>query len=48
MMQIAVHLAAAEADFAKQIAEMLDQMQYINACDTLGQKMDQKGIHRVS
>jgi hypothetical protein len=35
-------------DFAKQIAEMLEQISYIDDCDTLGQKANKKDIHKVT
>lgn len=46
-MQIAISFATADLDFAKQIAEMLEQIPYIDDCDTLGQKTDRKDIHKV-
>lgn len=46
-MQIAISFASADLDFAKQIAEMLEQISYIDDCDTLGQKTDRKDIHKV-
>lgn len=34
--------------FTEQIGEMLKQLEYINECDTFGQKTNKDGIHRVS
>lgn len=47
LMQIAISIATADQDFAKQIAEMLEQIAYIDDCDTLGQKAERKVIHKV-
>ncbi|KAM3457627.1 hypothetical protein MY3296_001059 [Beauveria thailandica] len=44
---IAVTLAAMDVEFAKQTGEMLEQMQYINDCDTFGQKTNEKNIHNA-
>ncbi|KAK1139007.1 hypothetical protein N8T08_001586 [Aspergillus melleus] len=44
--QIAISLATADSDFAKQITEMLRQISYIDDCDTLGQKSEKNGIHK--
>lgn len=33
--------------FGNQIVEMLQHISYIDECDTLGQKADDKDIHRV-
>ncbi|EAW17209.1 uncharacterized protein NFIA_005720 [Aspergillus fischeri NRRL 181] len=33
---IAISFATADLDFAKQIAEMLEKISYIDDCDTLG------------
>lgn len=46
-MQIAISFASAGLDFAKQIAEMLNQICYIDECDTLGQKADREDIHKI-
>lgn len=46
-MQIAISFAAADVEFAKKIGEMLEQMSYIDECDTLGQKSENKNIHKV-
>ena len=35
-------------EFAKQIGEMLEQISYIDDCDTLGQKANKKDIHEVT
>ncbi|OKL57502.1 hypothetical protein UA08_06898 [Talaromyces atroroseus] len=45
--QIAISFATADANFANQIAEMLEQISYIDECDTLGQKADRKDIHKA-
>ncbi|KAK3897898.1 hypothetical protein C8A05DRAFT_38527 [Staphylotrichum tortipilum] len=44
---IAISLATADAAFAKQIGDMLEQLSYIDDCDTLGQKTDKKDIHKA-
>ncbi|EXV04769.1 hypothetical protein X797_002451 [Metarhizium robertsii] len=44
---IAISFAAADVEFAKKIGEMLEQMSYIDECDTLGQKSENKNIHKV-
>ncbi|KAF4467462.1 NACHT nucleoside triphosphatase [Fusarium albosuccineum] len=44
---IAVSVSTADLEFAKQIAEMLEQISYIDDCDTLGQKVEKKDIHRA-
>lgn len=45
--QIAISFATADLDFAKQIGEMLEQIPYIDECDTLGQKAGREDIHKV-
>lgn len=45
--QIAISFATADLDFARQIADMLEKLSYIDDCDTLGQKADRKDIHKV-
>jgi hypothetical protein len=45
--QIAISFATADLDFAKKIGEMLEQLSYIDDCDTLGQKTEKKDIHQV-
>ena len=47
-MQIAISFATADMEFAKQIGEMLEQISYIDECDTLGQKTNKTDIHNVS
>ena len=47
-MQIAISFATADMEFAKQIGEMLEQISYIDDCDTLGQKTNKTDIHNVS
>ncbi|KAG2002730.1 hypothetical protein GB937_009603 [Aspergillus fischeri] len=44
---IAISFTTADLDFAKQIAEMLEKISYIDDCDTLGRKSDRKDIHKV-
>ncbi|CAK1362098.1 hypothetical protein CB0940_02606 [Cercospora beticola] len=44
---IAISLATADLDFAKQVREMLDYMKYIDNCDTLGRKTNQSDIHKA-
>ncbi|KAI9739902.1 MAG: hypothetical protein M1818_004958 [Claussenomyces sp. TS43310] len=44
---IAISFAAADLEFAKQIGEMLEQISYIDDCDTLGQKSDREDIHKA-
>lgn len=45
--QIAIGLASADLEFAKLIGNMLEQMSYIDDCDTLGQKSNGEQIHNV-
>jgi hypothetical protein len=40
-------LATADLEFAKQIGEMLEQLSYIDDCDTLGQRGNKTDIHNV-
>ena len=47
-MQIAISFSTADLEFAKQIGEMLEQISYIDDCDTLGQKAHKTDIHNVS
>ncbi|KAJ5289958.1 Protein of unknown function DUF3468 [Penicillium atrosanguineum] len=44
---IAITFANANTNFAKQIAEMLQGISYIDECDTLGRKVDRKDIHKA-
>ncbi|KAJ5724165.1 hypothetical protein N7488_002200 [Penicillium malachiteum] len=44
---IAMSFASVDLQFAKQIAEMLEQIEYIDKCDTLGQKTDCEDIHKA-
>ncbi|KAJ4308383.1 hypothetical protein N0V84_012133 [Fusarium piperis] len=44
---IAISFSTADLEFAKQIAEMLEQISYIDDCDTLGQKAEKKDIHQA-
>jgi len=45
--QIAISLASADLEFAELIGKMLEQLSYIDDCDTLGQKTDSEQIHKV-
>ena len=45
--QIAISFSTADLDFAKQIGEMLEQLSYIDDCDTLGQRTNKEDIHQV-
>ncbi|KAJ4298999.1 hypothetical protein N0V90_004243 [Kalmusia sp. IMI 367209] len=44
---IAISFATAGEEFAKQIGNMLDQMSYIDGCDTLGQRTESADIHKA-
>ena len=44
---MAISFATADLEFAKQIGEMLEQIFYIDDCDTLGQKANKIDIHKV-
>ncbi|CAH0044534.1 unnamed protein product [Clonostachys solani] len=44
---IAITFATADREFAKQIGEMLEQISYIDDCDTLGQQSDKQDIHKA-
>ncbi|KAL4781503.1 hypothetical protein BJX76DRAFT_350139 [Aspergillus varians] len=44
---LAISLATADSEFAKQIGDMLERISYIDDCDTLGQKTDRKDIHKA-
>ncbi|CZS94644.1 hypothetical protein WAI453_013344 [Rhynchosporium graminicola] len=44
---IAISIATADIEFAKQIGEMLGQISYIDDCDTLGQKTNKLDIHKA-
>ncbi|KAG9231371.1 hypothetical protein BJ875DRAFT_506721 [Amylocarpus encephaloides] len=44
---IAISFATADLEFAKQIGEMLEQISYIDDCDTLGQKANKIDIHKA-
>ncbi|KAJ5022574.1 hypothetical protein J3E73DRAFT_384813 [Bipolaris maydis] len=44
---IAITLATADLEFAKQIGEMLEQISYIDDCDTLGQRVNKTDIHEA-
>ncbi len=46
--QIAISFATADLEFAKQIGEMLEQIAYIDDCDTLGQRANKLDIHKVN
>lgn len=45
--QLAISISTADLEFAKKIGEMLEQISYIDDCDTLGQREDRADIHRV-
>lgn len=45
--QVAISLASADLEFARLIGDMLEQIPYIDNCDTLGQKTDSERIHNV-
>ncbi|KAJ4176473.1 hypothetical protein NW767_015434 [Fusarium falciforme] len=44
---VAISISTADLEFAKKIGEMLEQISYIDDCDTLGQKEDRADIHRA-
>ncbi|KAI1498957.1 hypothetical protein F5X99DRAFT_391625 [Biscogniauxia marginata] len=44
---IAISISTADLEFAKQIGEMLEQISYIDDCDTLGQKANNQDIHKA-
>ncbi|KAK6365425.1 hypothetical protein LTR64_008794 [Lithohypha guttulata] len=44
---IAITFASADLEFAKQIGEMLEQLSYIDDCDTLGQRANRQDIHKA-
>ncbi|KAH7360505.1 hypothetical protein BKA65DRAFT_577265 [Rhexocercosporidium sp. MPI-PUGE-AT-0058] len=44
---IAISFATADIEFAKQIGQMLEQISYIDDCDTLGQKTNRLDIHKA-
>ncbi|KAK0368732.1 hypothetical protein CLIM01_13916 [Colletotrichum limetticola] len=44
---VAISISTADLEFAKKIGEMLEQISYIDDCDTLGQKEDRADIHKV-
>ncbi|KFY59291.1 hypothetical protein V496_05718 [Pseudogymnoascus sp. VKM F-4515 (FW-2607)] len=44
---IAISFSTADLEFAKQIGDMLEQISYIDDCDTLGQKGNKRDIHRA-
>lgn len=46
--QIAISFASVDMDTAQQIAYMLEQLSYIDKCDTLGRKANRKDIHEVT
>lgn len=45
--QIAISFASADAEFGKQIGQMLEQLSYVDECDTLGQRANKEAIHKV-
>ncbi|CAM1503386.1 Fc.00g081620.m01.CDS01 [Cosmosporella sp. VM-42] len=44
---VAISISTADFEFAKKIGEMLEQISYIDDCDTLGQRDDRADIHRA-
>ncbi|KAF7877700.1 hypothetical protein EAF04_001371 [Stromatinia cepivora] len=44
---IAISISNADLNFAKQIGQMLEQLSYIDDCDTLGQKTNKIDIHKA-
>ncbi|KAF4512779.1 hypothetical protein G6O67_000119 [Ophiocordyceps sinensis] len=44
---IAISFSTANLEFAKQIGEMLEQLSYIDDCDTLGQRTGKTDIHQA-
>ncbi|KAJ5934388.1 hypothetical protein N7466_003935 [Penicillium verhagenii] len=44
---IAITFANADLEFAKQIADMLKRISFIDECDTLGRKVGRKDIHKA-
>ncbi|KAF2440432.1 hypothetical protein P171DRAFT_394849 [Karstenula rhodostoma CBS 690.94] len=44
---IAITFATADLEFAKQIGDMLEQISYIDDCDTLGQRTNKTDIHEA-
>ncbi|KAK0740597.1 hypothetical protein B0T18DRAFT_212785 [Schizothecium vesticola] len=44
---IAISFSTADLDFAKKIGEMLEQLSYIDDCDTLGQRTKKGDIYNV-
>ncbi|EKG09569.1 NACHT nucleoside triphosphatase [Macrophomina phaseolina MS6] len=44
---IAISFATADLEFAKQIGDMLEQISYIDDCDTLGQRANKADIHKA-
>ncbi|CAN9290739.1 unnamed protein product [Alternaria alternata] len=44
---IAISCATADLEFAKQIGEMLEQISYIDDCDTLGQRANKTDIYKA-
>ncbi|KAG4282239.1 hypothetical protein FPRO04_13360 [Fusarium proliferatum] len=44
---VAISISTADLEFAKKIGEMLEQISYIDDCDTLGQREGRTDIHRA-
>ncbi|KAF2472361.1 uncharacterized protein BDR25DRAFT_341809 [Lindgomyces ingoldianus] len=44
---IAISFATADLEFARQIGEMLEQISYIDDCDTLGQRASRTDVHKA-
>lgn len=45
--QLAISFATADMEFAKQICETMEQISYIDDCDTLGQSVNKINIYKV-
>ncbi|TPX14511.1 uncharacterized protein E0L32_005475 [Thyridium curvatum] len=44
---LAISLSTADLELAKKIGEMLEQLAYIDDCDTLGQRTNKEDIHKA-
>lgn len=44
---IAISLSTFDLEFADRIGDMLEQISYIDDCDTLGQKAEREDVHKV-
>ncbi|KAF0640834.1 hypothetical protein FPSE5266_20188 [Fusarium pseudograminearum] len=45
--KVAISISTADLDFAKKVGKMLEQISYIDDCDTLGEREDRADIHRA-